>query len=90
MTEKQRPKKAMPVSPGRPKGVPNKVTTALKETILAALDKVGGQDYLEKVAKDDPRTFCTLIGKVLPMTVEGGLGVTASITFKTVYDGQDH
>jgi hypothetical protein len=43
----------------------------LKDAILGALSEVGGQSYLEQVARDDPRTFCTLIGKVLPMTVQG-------------------
>lgn len=56
---------------GRVKGVPNKNTTALKEAILAALDHVGGQSYLERVAEEDPKTFCTLLGKILPMQVTG-------------------
>jgi hypothetical protein len=56
---------------GRPKGSKNKATTALKDAILGALSSVGGQAYLERVAAEDPRTFCTLLGKVLPMTVAG-------------------
>ena len=31
---------------GRKKGVTNKTTKAVKEMILAALDEVGGQEYL--------------------------------------------
>lgn len=57
--------------PGRPKGVPNKTTTALKEMILQALDNSGGVDYLETQARDNPTAFLTLVGKVLPMTVAG-------------------
>lgn len=56
---------------GRKKGVPNKTTTQLKEAILNAFDAVGGQKYLVTVAKEDPRTFCTLLGKVLPTTLAG-------------------
>jgi hypothetical protein len=56
---------------GRVAGTPNKNTTALKDAIMAALNTVGGQAYLERVAKEDPRTFCTLLGKVLPMQVTG-------------------
>ena len=58
---------------GSRKGIPNKVTRELKEMILGALDAAGGVDYLTERA-NDPRTagaFLTLVGKVLPMTVQG-------------------
>lgn len=57
--------------PGRPKGIPNKNTTALKEMILGALDKSGGVDYLVRQAQENPGPFLSLVGKVLPMTVAG-------------------
>lgn len=57
---------------GRPRGVPNKNTAALKEMILAALNNKGGVEYLEKQADEQPVAFMTLIGKVLPMQVTGG------------------
>lgn len=66
-------KKGKEKGPGRPKGMPNKTTTQLKEMILGALDASGGVDYLTERA-NDPRTasaFLTLVGKVLPMTVQG-------------------
>ena len=69
--EKQRKKKVMPVSLGRPKGVPNKTTQALKDMILSALDKSGGVDYLITQAETNPNAFMSLVGKVLPMTVMG-------------------
>ena len=56
---------------GRPKGVPNKTTAALKDMILHALDGVGGIDYLKAQARENPGPFLTLVGKVLPMTVAG-------------------
>lgn len=56
---------------GRKKGVPNKITTSLKEAILQAYERAGGVEYLETVARLDPRTFLTLLGKVLPMQVTG-------------------
>jgi len=59
--------------PNQGKRGPNKVTAQLKEMILEALDNAGGVDYLEKKA-NDPRTasaFLSLIGKVLPMTIQG-------------------
>ena len=61
----------MPVSPGRPKGAPNKTTQALKDMILSALDKSGGVSYLVEQAATNPNAFMSLVGKVLPMTVMG-------------------
>lgn len=64
---------------GRPKGARNKVTTALREAILAAADNVGNQmrpgagsvGYLEFLAQEQPAAFATLLGKVLPLQVSG-------------------
>ncbi len=73
MTTSTQFKKGKEKGPGRPKGLQNKVTTQLKEMILTALDNAGGAAYLEERA-NDPRTaaaFLSLIGKVLPMTIQG-------------------
>lgn len=56
---------------GRKKGVPNKITGELKSMILDALDREGGVAYLQNVAKEDMKAFCSLLGRVLPMTVAG-------------------
>ena len=53
--------------PGRPKGVANKSTTALKDMILKALDNAGGVDYLATQARETPTAFMALVGKVLPL-----------------------
>ena len=55
----------------RKKGSPNKLTADVKAAIMAAFDEVGGADYLKTVATTDPRTLCTLLGKILPMQVTG-------------------
>lgn len=56
---------------GRAKGVPNKVTADLKGMILGALDKAGGETYLQAQADKNPTAFLTLVGKVLPLQVAG-------------------
>ena len=56
---------------GRVKGTPNKITVALKDMILGALNDAGGQKYLTKQAKLNPGPFLTLLGKVLPTTIAG-------------------
>lgn len=60
---------------GRQKGTPNKVNAALKEAILLAAENAGGKDglvgYLTHQANEQPVAFMTLLGKVLPMTIQG-------------------
>lgn len=79
MNDKQRPKKQMPVSPGRPKGVPNKTTAMLKEAILLAAAEVGDEDhdgqglngYLKNLARIEPKSYAGLLGRVIPLQVTG-------------------
>lgn len=56
---------------GRPKGSQNKATAAIKDMILQALDKKGGVEYLASQADQNPVAFMGLLGKVMPMQVEG-------------------
>ena len=64
---------------GRTKGTPNKLNAAVREAIEAAFEEVGGAKYLVAVARDDPKTFCALLGKVLPLQVEGSGGLIVTI-----------
>jgi hypothetical protein len=67
--------------PGRPPGSKNKTTLALREAILAALDKVGGPDYLARLAVENSSAFASLLARVLPHTLapasesDGGGGI---------------
>ena len=65
--------KGQPKLGGRQKGTPNKTTTAIKDMIVFALDRVGGVDYLEKQANDNPRAFLALLSRVLPLQVTGDI-----------------
>lgn len=56
---------------GRKKGTPNKITGAVKDMVLTALNNVGGVKYLEHQAKENPTAFMTLVGKVIPTQVAG-------------------
>jgi len=60
---------------GRPKGARNKVTKAVKEMILGALDDAGGQAYLKRQALENPGPFMTLVGKVVPLQVNADVTV---------------
>lgn len=64
--------------PGRPKGMPNKVTAALKDMILGALSDAGGQTYLLKQARQEPKAFLALLGRVLPQEIKGDQTLTVT------------
>lgn len=64
---------------GRPKGSLNKNTALLKEAVLKAAELEGqdgaGKDgltgYCRRLARDEPKAFAGLLGKILPTQVEG-------------------
>lgn len=62
---------ARKAGPGRPKGSPNKNTAAVKDMVLAALDKAGGVNYLYAQSRENPKAFLSLIGRVIPLQVTG-------------------
>lgn len=62
---------------GSRKGIPNKVTGEVREAIQNAFIKAGGEDYLVRVAKKSPGTFCKLLGMTLPKDVN--LNATVSL-----------
>jgi hypothetical protein len=65
--------KGTPKTGGRKKGTPNKISGALKDAILEAAEKAGGEEgivgYLVVQAHANPVAFMSLLGKVLPMTI---------------------
>ena len=69
-----------PPTSGRKKGQQNHSTVKVKEAVLKAFDAVGGHQYLVGVALRDPRTFCTLVGRILPTELSGKDGSPIEIT----------
>jgi hypothetical protein len=65
---------------GRPKGTPNKITKALKDMILGALDDNGGQAYLAGQAQKNPKAFLSLLGRVLPSEIKTTISTTESLS----------
>ena len=56
---------------GRKKGGTNKITADVREAIMEAFSILGGVEYLRKVATEDPKAFCALLGKLIPAKVAG-------------------
>lgn len=72
-------KKGRKKTGGRKKGTPNKVTSSVKEAIMKAFDELGGEKYLVEVAKQDHRTFCSLLGRVLPKEISASIDTDLSL-----------
>ena len=59
---------------GRKPGQPNHPTQLLKDTILEAATRAGKGDivaYLERQAEENPVAFLGLLGRVLPLQLQG-------------------
>ena len=60
---------------GRRKGTPNKTTALLKDAVLVAAGNAGAEDglvgYLTLQARLNPGPFMALLGKVLPLQIQG-------------------
>jgi hypothetical protein len=82
---------------GKPKGTPNRITKDLKAAILGALEAAGGKEgsvgYLRRLAIENSSAFASLLGKVLPTTLEasdssGGSAVVQFTRVIVMPDGQ--
>ena len=56
---------------GRPIGALNKINASVRDMVRGALDDLGGKGWLLKQAKKDPKTFITLVAKLIPHAVTG-------------------
>src|SRR6516225_5760562 len=83
---------------GKPKGTPNKITVALREAILAAGERAGGEEgltgYLTRLAVENSSAYAGLLAKVLPTTLStpdshGGAGMELRLVREIVWpDGR--
>jgi len=49
--------------------VKNKFTRDIKEAVLNALERLGGDSWLVKLGKKEAKAFATLLGKMLPLQI---------------------
>jgi hypothetical protein len=68
---------------GRKKGVPNKITSDIKQMIVGALMAEGGEQYMREQSRENPAAFMALVGKVLPMQITGEGGGALVIRWET-------
>ena len=76
-SQKERPRSPItgqPVPPGRPKGVPNKITRTFKAAAEKAFEKGGGVDWLVKMMNgtaSDRAAVMQLFGRLIPAQLQG-------------------
>lgn len=65
---------AQGAGPGRPKGVPNKLTMAAKQAIEEAFTGLGGVAALKRWAESDPEAFYTKVWvRIIPLSVNANV-----------------
>lgn len=58
---------------GRPKGVPNKVSTSMKQAIAEAFEQLGGTERMVQWAMEDPKhltEFYKLAARLIPVETQ--------------------
>jgi hypothetical protein len=73
----------------RPKGSENKENKAIKDMIRVALSRKGGADYFERQADENPASFMTLVGKLIPAEVDATLAGNITINWNLPKTGLD-
>ena len=62
---------ALGAGPGRPKGVPNKISKNLKDAVLAALNHgEGAEAFFLQRKEEDPNAFMAFLKGILPSEVQ--------------------
>jgi hypothetical protein len=65
--------------PGRPKGLPNKSTVAVKQALQMAFEGVGGVPALTEWARENQGEFYKLYAKLLPTEVKADVNVSITL-----------
>jgi len=55
---------------GRKAGVPNKLSSTVKENVIAVFDGIGGVEHMKQWAIDNPNNFYNIYAKILPTQTE--------------------
>ncbi len=90
LTEKMRERMIKPGERpcGRAKGTPNALTASIKDAIHNAFEELGGTSYLVHVGRNDPRTFCALLSKLLPTKLANADGSPLLAALTELTDAQ--
>ncbi len=75
---------------GRKAGVPNKVPAYIKDMLRQALEDEGGKEYFRKLSREEPSSFASLVGKLIPSEINIDANVKQRIMMETIIvDGNE-
>ena len=74
--------RGIPKTGGRKKGVPNKVTTSMRQVWLDAFDRLGGVDALVRWGSkpENETEFYKLSSKLIPLDITSGTKELSALT----------
>lgn len=79
---------------GRKPGVPNKISSTVKQNVIEVFQNLGGVDHMTKWALENPNQFYNIYAKILPTQTEisgadgSALPIGIGITFVKPDDSQ--
>ena len=56
---------------GRKPGIPNKLSSSVKDNVIAVFESIGGTEHMQKWALGNPNQFYNIYAKLLPLQVAG-------------------
>ena len=71
--------------PGRPKGVCNKFTGELKQTILNAVNSAhpeGLHGFIRDTSMETPTAAFALVGRLIPVALDGKVDQTITVVYR--------
>ena len=60
----------------------------IKSAVLASFEELGGTEYLVQIGRDDPKTYCALLAKVLPSEIRADVGVDEEALLRALTEGR--
>ena len=72
--------------PGRPKGVPNKVSRIAKEAIADVFEELGGVPAMVIWASENQTAFYNMYSKLLPVQLSGEGGGPIGLVINVAFD----
>jgi hypothetical protein len=75
------------IARGRTKGVPNKVTTTIREALAYAHDRAGGWRFwlaLAQGGSEDRRCFAQCVSRLIPLEIQGSLDAKLTVTINKI------